>query len=1005
MRPYLHFLTSLTLLGVLLFACQEPESDTTTPGDPAEKPEEPENPDNPGTPDEPDVPAGFQGGEAPEGDYTLADNTVFLSDDFVKSITGLNTTYRRFETSSEALPEVGQILAYNQPSPFFPEGLLCKVVAVEGRFIYYDPVTLEEAFPQLKIDETGIDLAAHVAYILDGNGNPVQFTRTRDVASSSFSIAIPSTTWELYKTGVNYNGLEASLKLLLNPSMRVTLGLRFQVIIQDGEVLVMNALVDPSIHLGASISAIGELAAEQSVPLFTVYFNPIPIGPLVFIPKITLEGYMKVDGSVGVEASISYDKGFSIGAAYETGDWRPILRGVDTQGSGSNPATFSSKVEGGVSFGLRPALEFRLYDILGVAIGTDVSLRAGVSHKLDLNDPAAYNSPLNDISFNTSLNIKGTLQMNAKVAGKVLYEALNLSTPEMNFTLYESWLMPEICTSTMKIEPHATGATVTGMLKRNVFRKGNLYAHAYDPTDYEYVADPDGGWHTEYKNSRYVSVDWTEPKSKEDSTEFQVDLVGFQEGVTYQVDMVMGLPGTDKYVLRGDSTLFFRTYNEKQAQAVAAFVNKVATAMNWVDTPWYEVSPSEVLYMEKEGIRLSTDYQDGHLLFITLSPDPSWRYPDSIHIGADVSSTLDDGQFWQLFCKRDYKEEEIANITSIIVEDPKYGGGIPAGKGLKHYEVHSPYYTGNFSATGLASLQTLDLSGSGVTSVSIGNTLTAGENPFKLTEAKLENCSDLKNVFIRWPYHHDLPILSVAGSTALEQIDFEECRFGDNARITGIQGLKWFNARACSGHVIVPSGVEHANFNLLYPDLSVTASGLPDLKSLGFYLPSAYEVDTPVEFANVTLSGLSLEQEKLKIAATNISITNVQVKTMELEPSKTVEVTACPLLEKLSVSAPDSFTYSGLGNFTGLSGLQTIYIGCYGPAATGLVPPVIDEVRKRGGSVSYPQRYYYKFDRNLGEKGRWTLDYDTGYGFYYSGEPSPRCYHYQKPAGYDEYNN
>ena len=122
MRPYLHFLTSLTLLGALLFACQTPESDTTTPGDPAEKPEEPENPDNPGTPDEPDVPAGFQGGEAPEGDYTLADNTVFLSDDFVKSITGLNTTYRRFETSSEALPEVGQILAYNQPSPFFPEG-------------------------------------------------------------------------------------------------------------------------------------------------------------------------------------------------------------------------------------------------------------------------------------------------------------------------------------------------------------------------------------------------------------------------------------------------------------------------------------------------------------------------------------------------------------------------------------------------------------------------------------------------------------------------------------------------------------------------------------------------------------------------------------------------------------------------------------------------------------------------------------------------------------------
>lgn len=990
----------LVSIAAVLFGCGAKELDPTpTPSKP--DPEKPTVDPQPPTPE----PGTIRPDEWPEGDYTTAEGSIFLPESFVETISSNNPDEQYFETTSGDLPGVGQILVYNKPSAFFPEGILCRVSRVEAPYVYYETVLLEEAFPKMSIDTTGLDLAAHLAYVLDGEGNVVDYSNTKAISSTSFEISVPSTTWELYTSGVNYQGLEANLKVTFQPSLRVKLGLRFQAIIDEGEVLAMNILVDPSIHIGGSVTALGELAASKSFPLYTFYFQPIPMGPLVFVPKITLEGYLKVDGSVGVEASVSYDKGFSIGAAYETGDWRPIIRGVETEGSGSNPATFSSKIEGGVSVGVRPKLEFRLYDILGAAIGADVNLRAGISHKMDLNQPDAFNTPLGDVSFNTSLNIKGTMELNAKVADKVLYEGLNFASPEMNFTLYEAWLMPEICTSTMEIEPNPTGATISGMLKRNVIKKGNLYAHVFDPADWEYVEKPEGGYGIRYKNERYVSVDWTEPKSAKDSTKFKVDLGTYQAGTTYQVDMVMSIPGSDKYMLRGDSTLFFRTFNEKQAKVVADVVSKVAHAMNWSDTPWYDVSPYDVLYMADKGINVSTSYEDGHLMFITLTPDPSWRYPNSIHVPESVGSSLEDGQYWSLHAQQDYPEEAIANITSIIVEDPKYGGGIPGGKGLKHYEIHSPQYIGYDSAYGLINLETLDLSGSGVMGVNIGHSYDIDNNPFKLKSIKLDNCPNLEDVSVIWPYHHELPSISVAGSRALETIELSECLLSEGSVINGIDGLDLLTVRACSGVFNVPSGVEHAYITAVYPDLSVTATSCSSLKSL--LLSSAWDWDTGTlsEFADVTLNGLNLEQEMLEIHAKNISITSVNVKEMNLYASSSVEVLASPGMETLSIHTPDSFPYGALGSFSGLTGLKTINMDCYGAATTGIVPKVIDEVRNRGGNVIYPQRYYYKFDPELGKKGRWTMSSDLGYGFYYSGEPYPRCYHYYKPDNYDEYNN
>ena len=886
MKPIAH-LSLFFVVSALLAGCNTPEAPVPEPG-----PEQIASED-PVSLDPSSEPGQIHEGDRPEGDYTLSPYAIFLTDSFVETITGNNPYDMLFETSSADLPKPGQILIYNQGSPYFPEGILLRVTRVEPPSVYYEEVALEEAFPRMAIDTTDIDLAGHLAYVLDGNGNPVEYTTTKAMASASFEISIPSSTWEISTSGVKYDGTEANLKMTLNPAMRLTLGLRFQVIIDDGEVEVMNALLDPSIHLGATISAFGELAAEKSFPLYTFYFNPIPVGPLVFVPKITLEGYMKVDGSVGVEASVSFDKKFTIGAAYETGDWRPVLRGMETEGIGSNPAQFGTKVEGGVSFGLRPALEFRLYDIIGAAIGTDVSIRSSVSHKLNLDDPESYNTPLNDVSFSTALNIKGTLAFNAKVGGTVLYEGFNFATPELNYPLYEAWLMPEICTSTLKIEPNATGARITGMLKKNVLIKGNLYARVFDPADWSYEDTPDGGYQVKYNNERYCSVDWTAPSSAKDSTAFEVVVSGFDPGVTYQVDFMMSIPGSEKYTLRGNSSLFFRTFNETQAKQVATLVSNVANAMGWVDTPWYEVSPWEVMFMEDQGIHISTSYEDGRLMWVDLYPDPSWPLPSSINIGESVGASLDDNQWYNIAKKRDYTEEELAGVTSVVIKDPKCGSVPFIGPNITTLEIHSPHWIGYFEAYGHPRLQTADFSGSGILEFQLGRSADSDTepNPFNLKKVVLDNCTSLKRVSCEWPYIHDLPQLSLRGCTALKDISLEQCTVNEGS----LQNLGHFErliSNLCSGTLAVPADVDIVQIYTIYDDLSVVATN-SSVKVLTMRVPNIWETETEVRYDNVTLSGLSL-QDELSVKARNISITSVDVPKMYLSPSESVRVISCP---------------------------------------------------------------------------------------------------------------
>ena len=142
-----YFFIAVAFLSLLTFnACSSDSPEEELP--PKEEPEQPDtpvDPDNPSTSD----------------NVVLAENTILLTDSIDKYVTNPVTgTTLNLETSIDEteLPEVGQVLLYGNVSEKFPLGFLGKVKDVvkssSGYEVITEPVSLEEAFDKLYINET-----------------------------------------------------------------------------------------------------------------------------------------------------------------------------------------------------------------------------------------------------------------------------------------------------------------------------------------------------------------------------------------------------------------------------------------------------------------------------------------------------------------------------------------------------------------------------------------------------------------------------------------------------------------------------------------------------------------------------------------------------------------------------------------------------------------------------------------------------------------------------------
>ena len=184
-------------------------------------------------------------------DYDLPSYTKILSDDAISSISSYNSfsntmTYPAGYSETN-FPKVGEKIILSTVSEMFPEGFMGKVADVKtgstGSEVNFEKISIVEAFKSLSIDTTALDLGSHVLSVIGPDGEAVSFLKTKGISQTSISFTMPSVT---INTSENFS---------FTPKISVEIGMKFQLIIYDGEILSMNIIVDPETTVGVDFVA------------------------------------------------------------------------------------------------------------------------------------------------------------------------------------------------------------------------------------------------------------------------------------------------------------------------------------------------------------------------------------------------------------------------------------------------------------------------------------------------------------------------------------------------------------------------------------------------------------------------------------------------------------------------------------------------------------------------------------------------------------------------------
>lgn len=396
--------------------------------------------------------------------YELAPAATIVSETTAKQITAVDTISHKFTLPKSAgKPEVGQTLIINTPTKELHDGLLAKVMSVsetdKGYVVNYENAELKDAFKSIDIPESYIPINSYVEHIYDAQGNEVNFKRapsTRSSGINTMEIILPEKGWNL--------GIK---DLELTPKMTIDLAMRYVMQCADYEIDFADFKVDAEITLGADLAFTLDEAKllDQKIPLVTVYFAAIPVGPIVITPFAEIQGIFKIDGKVTIEASVSYTR---VAHAHYNYQKKYGLTGnitFDPEAPDALKYTFGPKFEGGFSYGLSVGTSLGLYG-KGFALGGEIDFckKFTISGKLDVatltgtfsdlliamapptNPLFAWSSlkkwnflKFEDLMLNESITFQG--RASCTFAWKRLFD---LNIPEMSIPIDSSPIMPQV---------------------------------------------------------------------------------------------------------------------------------------------------------------------------------------------------------------------------------------------------------------------------------------------------------------------------------------------------------------------------------------------------------------------------------------------------------------------------------------------------------------------------------------------------------------------------------
>lgn len=170
---------------------------------------------------------------------------------------------------------------------------------------------------------------------------------------------------------------------------------------------------------------------------------PIPVGPVLICPVVELDLIFGVDGKLGFSAEVTYSKEFMVGVAYQNSQLSSYGSVVE-QETGKSPWGFAPKVqlEGGISIGVAPCLDFSLWKIttIGTRLNNLVKISANLNFDLSspLFDPSLYNAFSNSkVSAQLEMYLDGSLRVWSKTIA-------DTKSTTLQYPLYEAYFVPKL---------------------------------------------------------------------------------------------------------------------------------------------------------------------------------------------------------------------------------------------------------------------------------------------------------------------------------------------------------------------------------------------------------------------------------------------------------------------------------------------------------------------------------------------------------------------------------
>ncbi|MDD3273680.1 MAG: BACON domain-containing protein [Bacteroidales bacterium] len=900
--------------------------------------------------------------------FTLSSGTKIFTQDELQKITKGEKEGEfilPIDTKYEELPKIGEVLLINTPSPAAPEGYIGRITGVNampgGTFsITTERVPFEEAFSDLKIDTTGLDLADNIKEIVDEYGKPISFTKTKAysplatypqaVSQQSISLRLPTVTLEIGGEHIQFS-----------PSVDIRLGMRLQTVIYEKKLLMFNMLIDPDIKLGAEFKITVPFKGQFQKHIMTINFSPLLVGPVVITPRINFYAIVRLDGAVELVSTLSYEHSFTVGVKYETGTWTTIYRdrneGIGKEGS---PIEYGAtvKIKGGAGAGVKTEVGFGIYgEVFTGDLGINTLLKGNGEVNFDLAKPSDWLNAYSQLS-NTTLQSEFLIDAESKI------NVLGLTTSEtslpvtLSLPLDTLYLIPEM-QEDVKVNINGRNVDMELVFKHKSVFTGKVIGQVSGFYSKDKLPDiefkPEGGNYEPINNNQKIK--------------FKSNLTNLKEGEVYEVDLFLEIAGS-KIDLRRQIDLEIQ--DTEVTRAALAILNDLyysAGGQSWDGCNWFEPG---VDLKDFKGVSITV--RPGQTPDMTVSLNSNgWIATGDMNIG-DHSGGMD----------FDWNIQGDNRCRSIVLDDPNcsYVGAIDENTNLERVEIHSPKYDFRISSKNL-NLTHIDISGSGTVSLApIGYEGDWYKVPLKLVELNVDNCTKLKEIDLNGGNNYKKDNsnrtlnFSAHNTPKLDNLILDSLNINFRGELNNLKEITLNSCNISGLNEISSNRLTKVIFNF-YGGGSMdklTIKNSPNLE----HIYTNFRHMTQSE--DIVFNGLEVTncEKLLELVVNNLDL-NIKPLNSLLG---TLSVTNCKNLVRLDA---ENLKLRELA----LSDLPSlVYIYVRSNLMTGLILPVFDEVRDRryDSVVKYDVRYEYY---DVG----WEIQYvDNGVGYWYSGEPD-RGYH------------